>query len=51
MSLKTGMTFSRIHWTELSMTTKVVNTVEKLEVKENGEKESAPKDELCREDC
>ena len=47
MSLKTGMKLSRMHWTELPVTTEVISTVENLEEKEKGEKESAPKDGVC----
>ena len=47
MSLKTSMKLSRRHWTELPMTTEVISTVETLEEKEKGEKESAPKDGVC----
>ena len=38
MSLKTVMKLSRRHWTELSVTVEVINTVEKLEEKQKREK-------------
>ena len=41
------MKLSRRYGTELPVTTEVISTVEKLEEKEKGEKESAPKDGVC----
>ena len=41
------MKLSRRHWTELPVTTEGISTVKKLEEKEKGEKESAPKDGVC----